>query len=92
MKQQHYEQLTNITITIPKHNALLVIRNCHARLGPGDALCTFHERTNNGKLFLDHSHGANLKIATSRFQKKWRNFSPSYQNSRKSQIDYILIN
>ena len=92
---EHYEQLANITRTIPKHNVLLVIGDCNAHLGPEDALYTFHQRTNNnGKLLLSYSQEANLVIANSRFQKKPGKLFTfvSEMNGRKSQIDYILIN
>ena len=91
----HYEQLSDITRTIPKHNVLLVIGDCNAHLGPEDALCTFHDKTNdNGKLLLDYSIEANLIIANTRFQKKQGKLYTfmSEINNRKSQIDYILIN
>ena len=52
----HYEQLSDITRTIPKHIVLLVIGDCNAHLGPEDALYTFHDKTSdNGKLLLDYS-------------------------------------
>ena len=51
----HFEQLSDITRTIQKHN-VLVIGDSNAHLGPEDALYTFHDKTNNnGKLLLDYS-------------------------------------
>ena len=91
----HYEQLSDITHTIPKHNVLLVISDCNAHLGPEDALYTFHDKTNdNGKLLLDYAIEVNLIIANTRFQKKRGKLFTfmSEMNNRKSQIDYILIN
>ena len=91
----HYEQLSDITRTIPKHNVLLVIGDCNAHLSPEDALYTFQDKTNdNGKLLLDCSIQANLIIANTRFQKKRGKLSTfmSEMNNRKPQIDYILIN
>ena len=89
----HYEQLSDITLTIPKHNVLLVI-GCNAHLGPENALYTFHNKTNNnGKLLLDYSIETSLIIANTRFQKKRGKFFTfiSEMNNPKSQIDYILI-
>ena len=64
----HYEQLSDITRTIPKHTLLLGKGDCNARLGPEDALYTFHDKTNdNGKLLLDYSIEANPIIANTRF-------------------------
>ena len=91
----HYEQLSDITRTIPKHNVLLVIGDCNAHLGPEDTLYTFHQKTNNnGKLLLDYSIETNLIIANTKFQeKRGKSFTfMSEMNNRKSQIDYILIN
>ena len=91
----HYEQLCDITRTIPKHNVLLVIGDCNAHLGPEDALYTFHDKTSdNGKLLLDYFIEANLIIANTRFQKKRGKLFTfmSEMNNRKPQIDYISIN
>ena len=91
----HYEQLSDITRAIPKHNVLLVIGDCNAHVGPEDALYNFHEKTNdNGKLLLDYSFEANLIIANTRFQKKRGKLFTfmSEMKNRRSQIDYILIN
>ena len=92
---EHYEQLANITRTVPKNNVLLVIGDCNAHLGLEDALYTFHQGTNNnGKLLLSYSQEANLVIANSRFQKNpGKPFTfVSEINACKSQIDYILVN
>ena len=91
----HYEQLSDITCTIPKHNVLLVIGDCKGHLGPENKLCTFHDKTNNnGKLLLDYSVETKLIIANTRFQKKQGKLFTfmSEMNNHKSQIDYILIN
>ena len=39
----HYEQLSGITGTIPKHDVFLLIGDCNTHLGPEDTLYTFHE-------------------------------------------------
>ena len=91
----HYEQLSGITRTIPKHNVLLVIGDSKAHLGPEDALYTFHDKTSdNGKLLLDYSTEANLIIVNTRFQKKRGKIFTfmSEMNNLKPQIDYILTN
>ena len=91
----YYEQLSDTTCTVSKHNVLLVIGDCNAHLGPEDALHTFHDKTSdNGKLLLEYSIEANLIIANTRFQKKRGKLFTfmSEMNNRKSQIDYILIN
>ena len=90
----HYEQLSDITRTTPKH-VLLVIGDCNAHLGPGDALHAFHDKSNNnGKLLLDYSIETNLTIANIRFQKKRGKLFTfmSEMNNRKSQINYTLLN
>ena len=86
----HYEQLSDITCTIPKHNVLLVIGDCKGHLGPENKLCTFHDKTNNnGKLLLDYSVETKLIIANTRFQKKQGKLFTfmSEMNNHKSQID-----
>ena len=90
----HYEQFSDITRTIPKHDVLLVIGDCNAHLGPENALYTFHDKSNNNGKLLDYSIETNLIIANTRFQKKRGKLFTfmSEMNNRKSQIDYILIN
>ena len=91
----HYEKLSDITRTIPKHNILLVTGDCNAHPGPEDALYTFHDKTSdNGKLLLDYSIETNIIIAYTRIQKKRGKLFTfmSEMNNRKSQIDYIFIN
>ena len=91
----HYEKLSDITRTIPKHNILLVTGDCNAHPCPEDALYTFHDKTNdNGKLLLDYSVETNIIIAYTRIQKKRGKlftFMSELYNC-KSLIDYILIN
>ena len=91
----HYEKLSDITRTIPKHNILLVTGDCNAHPGPEDALYTFHDKTSdNGKLLLDYSIETNIIIANTRIQKKRGKlfiFMSELYNC-KSLIDYILIN
>ena len=68
----HYEQLTNITRTIPNQDVFLVIGDCNAHFCPEDTLYIFQEKANNnGELVLDYSQEADLMIASSIFQKKW---------------------
>ena len=41
----HYEHLSDITRTVPKHNVLLVIGDCNTHLCPKNETYTFHDRT-----------------------------------------------
>ena len=87
--------INSVTLLAPsQNNVLLVIGDCNAHLGPANALYTFHDKTNDGKLLLDHSIETDLLIANTKSQKKRGKlftFMPE-MNNRKSQIDNILIN
>ena len=96
MKAPLITMSNSVTLLVPpQNNVLLVIGDCNAHLGPGDALHAFHDKSNNnGKLLLDYSIETNLTIANIRFQKKRGKLFTfmSEMNNRKYQINYTLLN
>ena len=93
--EEHYNNLVTAISAVPKHNVLLVLRDCNAHLGEEAVKDTYHKRTNsNGEHLLDLACEANLIITNTALQKRkgklWTFLSD--MTGSKSQIDYILIN
>ena len=93
--EEHYNNLVTTISAVPKHNVLLVLRDCNAHLGEEAVKHTYHKCTNsNGEHLLDPACEMNLIITNTAFQERkgklWTFLSD--MTGSKSQIDYILIN
>ena len=93
--EQHYEMLSNVVNSIPKHNLILELGDFNAHLGRDNFSFAFHENTNkNGRLLVEHCTETNLLGSNLFFMKRpgkqWTFMSD--MNDTKSQIDLILVN
>ncbi|ELU10200.1 hypothetical protein CAPTEDRAFT_65122, partial [Capitella teleta] len=89
-----YEKLGEIIRDVPAHNFLAVLGDFNARLGPEDALYTYHGETNhNGKLLVDLLTEHDLLAANTQFRKKRRKRWTFLDRCTraKRQLDYILV-
>ena len=93
--EAHYQKLTEVANSIPKHHFLIECGDFNAHIGEKDAPYTFHQQTNsNGSLLLDHATECNFLITNTQRQKRkgklWTYLSD--MNGCKTQIDFILVN
>ena len=93
--EAHYDKLSEVTNSIPKHNFLIECGDFNAHLGEKDVPYTYHKLTNkNGSLLLEHAAECNLIITNTQRRKRmgklWTYLSD--MNGNKTQLDYILIN
>ena len=80
--EAHYELLSNVVNSIPKHNLIVECGDCNAHLGEDDARHTYHKTTNeNGTLLLDHANECNLHIMNTRFEKKRSRLCPGQRTN-----------
>ncbi|ELT94673.1 hypothetical protein CAPTEDRAFT_208902, partial [Capitella teleta] len=89
-----YEKVGEIIRDVPAHNFLAVLGDFNDRLGPEDALYTYHGETNhNGKLLVDLLTEHDLLAANTQFRKKrgkrWTFLDRCTRAKR--QLDYILV-
>ena len=89
-----YDKLGEVIRDVPAHNFLAVLGDFNARLGPDDALFTYHRQTNhNGKLLADILVEHDLLAANTQFKKKqgkrWTFLDRC--TKAKRQLDYILV-
>ena len=95
--EEHYENLTAATASVPKHNTILVLGDFNAHLGSSHSSAPFsyHNDTNkNGQLLIDYLQESNMMVGNTNFRKKhsklWTFISD--MSGSKTQVDYILIN
>ena len=93
--EEHFQKLSNIVNSIPKHNLILEIGDFNAHVGQDLVKYSFHEKTNkNGNFLYQHIVESNMLITNTSFQKRsgklWTYCSD--MSGAKSQIDFILIN
>ena len=91
----HFEKMSEVMNSIPKHRLILECGDFNAHLGKDDVAHSFHEEKNsNGELLIDHLNECDLKVTNTLFKKRrgkqWTYLSD--MNGSKTQIDYILIN
>lgn len=93
--EEHYERLSSIIHSIPKHNMIINLGNVKAHLGNDIAKHACHKATNkNGSLLYEHAQECNLIITNVAYEKRGGKIQTYLwdMNKSKSQIDYILIN
>ena len=94
VSEEFYEEFGGVIRDIPRHNFMFIVGDYNARLGPEDALFTFHNETNrNGKLLVDMMMEHDLIAVNTQFRKKegkmWTQ-EDRYSGSKR-QLDYILV-
>ena len=69
--EEHYNQLTIATSSIPKHNVLLKIGNFNAHISENSkSKYTYHNSSNsNGKLVIDYAEEANMLLTNTHLRK-----------------------
>ena len=92
--EEHFNNLNEVTASIPKHNVLLVVGDFNGHIGKTHEQYTYHNITNkNGQHVIDFAEEADMFITNTNFRKKcgklWTYISD--MSGTKTQVDYILI-
>ena len=78
--EEHYQMLTNVINSLPKHNFIVILGDFNAHLGKKDALFTFHNETNkNGELLKNLSTETNMAITNTAFKKRKGNYGLTFR-------------
>ena len=69
--EEHFNNLNEVTASIPKHNVLLVVGDFNGHIGKTHEQYTYHNTTNkNGQHVIDFAEEADMFITNTNFRKK----------------------
>ena len=91
----HYDELSSLVRSIPKHNMLVIGRDMNAQIGNnGKNKYSLHNTSNrNGQHLTDFMIENRLACLNTNYQKReGKLWTYTYANNSKAQIDYVLIN